>query len=238
MQRINLYQKEFSTTGSHRSKMMLAALVLVLVLIAVVYMMQLNAIKKLDNQLTKKQSEVATLEKSLEIIRQKSRPAAQDMNLSLELENLRQVNASKKRASNYLQGNDTGNLSGFSMLLEGLGRQRDNVERLWLTKIKISKGGYDLQLNGKSYQANLLPEFISALSDEALYNNREFRQIKITRSESSDNVLNFMLDTRHDKSKQSDGKRYEMVKRFMAMLRQNHEPQNSVHESSVEEVSE
>lgn len=223
MQQINLYQNKRSNTRSLQSIAIMASVALLFILIIAVYVMQLRSIDKLDQQLAKKQAELAIMEKSLEIIKQKARPAAQDMSLAIELENLKLANASKKRASSYLQGSDTGNLSGFSSLLEGLGRQRDTIEKLWLSKIKISDGGFDVQLYGNSYEANLLPEFVAALSDEVLYSNREFRQIKITRSESSEKILNFMLDTRHAESKLSDANRHDLKKRFMAMLRQQDE---------------
>ena len=52
-----------------------------------------------------------------------------------------------------------------------------------------------MRLVGSNYRPGLLPEFIQALNDEDLYRNREFREIKITRSTRDNNVMDFVLAT-------------------------------------------
>ncbi len=219
MQHINLYHAEFRTAANHKKIVMIVAACLVLLVFIGIYMMQLNAISQLDRQLAKKLAELKTMEVSVAALEEKAKPRAQDMNLVVELERLKQANASKLRASNYLRGNDTGNIQGFSTLLKGLGRQRDTINELWLTKIEISQGGFDMRLTGKNHQAKLLPQFIEALSNEPLYKDREFMQMKINRSDSSNNILEFVLDTRHTESVVDDADRYRSKKHFMAKLK-------------------
>ena len=161
-----------------------------------------------------------SIEQSYALLEKKVKPKARDMNLVAEFERMKQSNAEKLRALNYLSGNDAGNMTGFSFLMQALGRKRDSINDLWLKKIQFSRGGYDMRLSGSSYQPELLPKFIQTLSDEAIYKNREFREIKILRSDKNNKIMDFVLDTQHQAEAYDAETKNASVALFMARLKQ------------------
>ena len=77
-----------------------------------------------------------------------------------------------------------------------------------------------MRLSGSSYQPELLPKFIQSLSDEEIFRDREFKEIKISRSsDESKKVMDFILDTQFSQEEDSEGKN-ESVALFMARLKQ------------------
>jgi ribosomal protein S19 len=81
----------------------------------------------------------------------------------------------------------------FSELLAGLGRQR--INDMWLTRIEISASGREMHLEGSTFNAKLVPEFVGNLSQEHVYAGREFRKVMIQRNEKNPDLLDFVLTT-------------------------------------------
>lgn len=220
MQQINLYQEEFQV-GYNWKKIGVTGSVVLLVLIFVgINAYQVYATNQLRVKLVSKQNTLKSLGQSYAILEKKEKPKARDMNLVAELERIKQSNIEKLRALNYLSGNDAGNMTGFSFLLQGLGKNRDSINDLWLKKIQFSTGGYDMRLSGSSYQPELLPKFIQTLSDEVIYKDREFREIEISRSEKNNKVMDFILDTQYQAKVSDDSAKQASVALFMARLKQ------------------
>lgn len=203
MQQVNLYQKEFFLSYDYRRISVVGSFLLLALIFSVVNFYQVYTTNQLEIELGSKTKTLNTLQQAYAILETKVKPKAIDMNLVADLERMKRINSEKLRALNFLSGNDVGNTSGFSFLMQGLGRKRDSINDLWLKKIKFSRGGYDLHLSGSSYQAELLPRFIQALSDEELYKNREFKEIEILRSKNNKKVVDFVLDTQF-KTRQSN----------------------------------
>jgi hypothetical protein len=197
MQQVNLYQEEFFPSYNYRRISVVGSFLLLLVILIVINFYQTYTANQLRIELENKASTLKTLEQSYAILEVKAKPKAKDMNLVADLEIMKRNNAEKRRALNYLSGNDEGNISGFSFLMQGLGKKRDSINDLWLKKIRFSRGGYDLHLSGSSYQPELLPKFIQALSEEEIYKEREFKEIKILRSKDNKKMIDFILNTQH-----------------------------------------
>jgi hypothetical protein len=220
MQQINLYQKEFHDNRDWRKTGIISAVMLTLVVLGGINAIQMYERGQLRAQLESKTQEIKNFEQTYAALKKNAKPRAQDMTLVAELENIKQTNSEKMRALNYLSGNGAGNTVGFSYLMEGLGRERDKINNLWLKKIKFGRGGYDLHLGGSSYEPDLLPKFVQALSGEAIYKNREFKEIKITRSEGSKKIMDFVLDTQYQSNESSAANKKQSVALFMARLKQ------------------
>jgi len=220
MQQINLYQKEFHDVRDWRKTGIAGAVVLALVVLGGINAVQMYKMNQLRAQLESKTQKIKNFEKTYDALKKVAKPKAQDLALAAELENIKQINSEKMRALNYLSGNDAGNTVGFSYLLEGLGRERDKINNLWLKKIKFSRGGYDLHLSGSSYEQDLLPKFVQALSSEAIYKDREFKEIKISRSEGDKKIMDFVLDTQYRSSEGSAADKNQPLSFFMARLKQ------------------
>lgn len=195
MQQVNLYQDEFHLSYNYR-RVSVAGIVMLLVLVfALVNSYQIYSTSRLHAELESETSALKSIEQSYAALETMAKPRAKDMNLVADMERIKRNNAEKRRALNYLSGNDAGNISGFSFLMQGLGKKRDDINDLWLKKIKFSRGGYDLHLSGSSYQPDLLPKFIQALGEEEIYKDREFKEIKILRSVDNKKMMDFILDT-------------------------------------------
>ena len=225
MQQVNLYQDEFHLSYNHRRVGVAGIFLLLALVLAVVNSYQIYTTKHLRPELESKTNAMKSFEQSYVILQSNAKPKAIDMNLVARMERVKRNNAEKRRALNYLSGNNAGNTSGFSFLMQGLGKKRDNINDLWLKKIKFSRGGYDLYLNGSSYQPDLLPKFIQALSEEEIYKDREFKEIKILRSKDNKKMMDFILDTQYQAkgfANQKSGNEIvdKSIALFMARLKQ------------------
>ncbi len=220
MQQVNLYQKEFFHSYDYRRIAVVGSLLLLLLIFVLVNFYQTYSARQLRVELENKTETLRSIEQSYAVLEVKAKPKAKDMNLAADLERTRRNNIEKRRALNYLSGNDTGNISGFSFLLEGLGRKRDSVKDLWLKKIMFSRGGYHLRLDGSSYRPDLLPKFIQALSEEAIYKDREFKELKISRSKDNKKMVDFVLDTQYQSKASDEVLVDKSVALFMARLKQ------------------
>lgn len=205
MQKINLYQQEFHDIRDWQKTGAYAAAGLLLLALAGTNIGQVITLGGLAHSLEQKNSELEVKRISLEALRKSSKPKARDADLAAQVERLRKSNAEKTRAINYLSGNETSNITGFSQLLRSLGRQRDSIDDIWLTRIRFSDGGYHMRLDGSSYRPELLPEFIQALNRETLYQEREFRNLRISRSETNSRLVEFVLDTREPEAGKGKG---------------------------------
>jgi hypothetical protein len=225
MQQINLYQDEFHLSYDYRRVAVAGIFLLLALVFALVNSYQIYTTNHLRPELESKTNTMKSFEQSYAMLQSKAKPKATDMNLVAQMERVKRNNAEKRRALNYLSGNNTGNTSGFSFLMQGLGKKRDNINDLWLKKIKFSRGGYDLHLNGSSYQQDLLPKFIQALSEEEIYKDREFKEIKILRSKGNKKMMDFILDTQYQAkgfaNQKSDNEIVDKsIALFMARLKQ------------------
>jgi len=204
MQRINLYQAEFHDIRNWQKTGAFAAAGLLALVLAGVNIGQLITLSGLEHSLAQKNGALEIKRVTLETLRKNTRPIAHDKDLAAMVDRLRNSNAEKTRAINYLSGSETSNITGFSHLLQSLGRQRDNIDDIWLTRIRFTDGGFNMRLDGSSYRPELLPEFIQALKQEVLYRDREFRNLRIARSDTNPRMVDFLLDTRESKDINSD----------------------------------
>ncbi|MDT8282612.1 MAG: hypothetical protein RQ982_07335 [Gammaproteobacteria bacterium] len=219
MQQINLYQKEFFLINNYRRIGVTGSFLLLALIFCAVNFYQMYTTSQLQIELESKTNTLKTFKQGYAAMEAKVKPKAIDTNLVAQLERIKRNNAEKLRALNYLSGNDEGNTYGFSFLLQGLGKRRDSIDDLWLKKIRFSRGGYDLHLSGSSYQADLLPRFLQALSEEEIYKDREFKEIKISRSKDNKKVMDFILDTQFQSTQADKEVADDSVALFMARLK-------------------
>lgn len=225
IQQVNLYQQEFRHERSQVNVLVLAGVAFLVLALVASSAYQASVINELEAGLAVSKKELKSLELSYETLKKSAQPRAMDMNLAQQVEKVKRSNEEKTRAKNYLSGEGAGNLTGFSSLLQGLGRQRDTIEELWLKKIKFSAGGFHMRLAGSHYRPELLPEFIQALNDEELYRDREFRQLKISRSEEDKKIMDFVLATTSgEPGADSESNKPDMML-FMARLKRLSEEQ-------------
>ena len=81
----------------------------------------------------------------------------------------------------------------FSGILEGLGRQRPAP--LWLTRIHVGDAGARLGLGGGTVEAEAVPAYLQALSDEPALSGQSFGQFLVGRGATPAAPFTFELAT-------------------------------------------
>jgi hypothetical protein len=96
----------------------------------------------------------------------------------------------KQSVLTALSGKHFGNTRGFTEQFTGLARQ--HVEGVWLTGLYIHAGGEKLNLEGSTYQAELVPRWLQRLAQEPSFQGIEFKTMLMQRVDKSSQI-NFDL---------------------------------------------
>ncbi len=219
-QYINLYQAEFHHKSNLRKIYIGGTIGFAIALLIAINVFQEFSIHQLSSELKQKQDLLNSRKQIHQALETKAQPKKQDPALLAQLENLRKANQSRLRALNFLSGKESGNMVGFSFLLEGLGRQRDNIEGIWLKRIHFDDGGFNLRLDGNSFSAELLPQLVQTLGKEEILRGHEFKHVKITRSTEHKNIMDFELDTKQHEQAIESSDNLSEITLFMAKLKQ------------------
>lgn len=194
-QDINLYQAQFHKIIDWRQLGALLAIALLLIICLGTNFYQITRIDILENKITLNQNLLKDKELSYLALQKNFEQRVIDKNLADQVSKAKALNTIKYEAISILAGNDNSNKAGFSMLLQSLGRQKEKVGNIWLKEVNIDNGGFDMRLIGKHSRPELLLAFVKGLSNEELYADREFKQVKINRTEKNNGKIEFVLDT-------------------------------------------
>lgn len=102
-----------------------------------------------------------------------------DPALEQALADAQRVAADKREILSLLDRGDLGERKGFFVFLEGLARR--GVDGLWLTGFDLDAGGRNLELRGRMMKEALLPDYVRALRQEAVFQGREFLTLDLRR---------------------------------------------------------
>lgn len=202
-QTINFYQPEFHRSHDYKKWALRGGIGLAVALLIVINLVQQASMTRLSAERQQKQDQLASRKLLHQTLETQLQPKQQSPVVLAQLESSRQANQSRLKALNFLSHRETDNMIGFSFLLDGLGRQRDKIEGIWLKKIHIDDGGYHLSLDGYSHRAELLPQLVQTLSKEEILRGHEFRHVKISRSAEHKQIMDFELDTK-ERERQTD----------------------------------
>ncbi|MCU7940355.1 MAG: PilN domain-containing protein [gamma proteobacterium symbiont of Bathyaustriella thionipta] len=110
----------------------------------------------------------------------------------LQLKRLKQVFINKQNALNELSTMVVGNNKGLSGYFSALARK--NIEPIWFSHIDVYSGGQQIVLKGQASDAKYIPDFVSSLKEEPVFNGINFKLFNAQQSE-NDALLNFILQT-------------------------------------------
>jgi hypothetical protein len=80
---------------------------------------------------------------------------------------------------------------GFAGFLEGMARQ--HIKGLWLTGFKISDGGNEMNISGRSLDPALVPAYLKKLSHEQVFHGIDFETFRMNRAKKEVALIDFML---------------------------------------------
>lgn len=75
--------------------------------------------------------------------------------------------------------------------LEGLA-QRQHAG-LWLNQIRLSRQGYDVELSGRAFTPELVPDYLQWLSDEGVFSGLIFSRLRLSRLQEYPGHVDFIL---------------------------------------------
>lgn len=116
-----------------------------------------------------------------------------DPGLLAEAERLQRHADALERLLNGVEEGEFSRRGGFSDYFQALARQ--TVAGVWLTAIRVTAGGTDLELQGRALQAEDIPILVEALGQEKVFKAKAFSQLTITRPEQEPGQVEFMLRT-------------------------------------------
>lgn len=121
--------------------------------------------RDLEAKLKNDQAQLAALTKQLA----EQKP---DARLAADLAQAEQALAGRKEIIATLQSGAIGRTEGFSEHMRAFARQ--TVNGLWLTGFSISSGGNEMEIRGRTQNAELVPAYIRRLNGEKALNGRSF----------------------------------------------------------------
>lgn len=120
--------------------------------------------------------------------------AKPDAALQAEITHLERYIGDWNRLFQSIQGETSTGKLGFAAYFEGLARKVH--PDLWLTAIKIGKGGETLNLQGCALdKPSVLSEWLIALNKEPVFNSKSFSLIKIKPKEAKSCPVEFDIST-------------------------------------------
>lgn len=172
-QQINLFNPVFLKQKKYFSAVTMAQalgmIVLGIGLMGLYVNMQLGRLRPEANvvtaQLEAARAQLASV-KATQGIRQK------DDALDLQVRRTESEVAALQRVSYLLSQGDIGNASGYSDYMRAFSRQI--VDGVWLTEFSIGGGGGHIALAGRALRPELVPAYLSRLSNEPTMHGRSF----------------------------------------------------------------
>jgi hypothetical protein len=163
------------------------------VLLAAVSLTRFVFNQRLASQVAVANQQANTLQAQVDTLRARYPEPRPDAALVAQAERLqRQVG----QLDNLLQRVEDGQLAnrgGFSGYFQALARQ--TVSDIWLTGIRFSAGGSQVELQGRALKAEQIPHMLQALGQEAAFKSRSFSTLSIRRPEQQPGQVDFILRT-------------------------------------------
>ena len=189
-QQINLFQPaEEKANFTFRQMLTILGAFLGIILIATLYdgfkyyraSRELSLLQKQENEKNLQLAQVTT-----EV------PPEQTRNQIIEeIKRYDVIKNQKVATANALVNEQKKNLN-FSIFLEALSKEK--VEGLWITKFEIKDEGNFIALEGNTLKPTFVPDFISALGNEPVFQGKSFKVFKLKLNDKT-NLLEFTIQT-------------------------------------------
>ncbi len=194
MQQINLYQPIFRKQKKvFTAVAMLQVTAFVFLVLTAIYAYNWWQLQPFEQQIKRATAEHQQLQQQVSDLRAQAKKDTKSQLLEDEVKKLRRELTRKREVNAMLSEGRFGNQAGFSSLWEGLARQ--HIEGLWLTSVRLEKGGRQMMLSGRTISAELVPMYIQKLSSEEAFSGLSFNVLELNRDEDNPSVIRFNLGT-------------------------------------------
>lgn len=123
--------------------------------------------------------QLTTVKGQLEGLKNAEVPKIKNPALEAELKQLESSYAKRQQIAAILQSTDFGNTEGYSVYFTAFARQIPSDT--WLTGLRIEGAAHDIQLNGRSLQAESIPAFVAQLKREKIMQGKAFAALQMER---------------------------------------------------------
>jgi Tfp pilus assembly protein PilN len=179
-QQINLFNPALLKQRNLLSANNLVWLVLgMLVIIAVVYFYLVTQTAKSNATAEVSAHQLRTLSEQLDSLRKAEVPKIKNVALENELRVIENSLLRRQHITEILQNSNFGNTDGYSAYLTAFARQIP--ANLWLTGFQLEGAGYDLVLQGRTLQPELLPLYVAQLKREKIMQGKTFSALQMHR---------------------------------------------------------
>lgn len=150
------------------------ALVLLLMaaLMVVYYSYAQKQFKQLSEQNTKVAAELTATQAQLTQMAKARAPREADKALATQIVALEQKQKIQQEILHTVQQSSSSQEKSYAALMAAFARQ--TVDGLWLTGFSFDSNTEQLNLSGRTLEANLVPEYITRLSREAVLKGKQF----------------------------------------------------------------
>lgn len=131
-------------------------------------------------------TEQAELEAAITALTEQLASSSNDSELKKTLSKKETELQDKQFVLEALTGRHFGNNQGFAEQFTGLARQ--HLEGIWLTGLYIHAGGEKLNLQGSTYEPELVPLYLQRLAQEPSFTGIEFKTFLMQRAEKSSQI--------------------------------------------------
>lgn len=179
-QQINLFNPSLLKRKDYFSALnllVLLALSLLIVVLGFVYTRaQVNTAKMNSEQAANK---LTTLTNQVNALREAHAARLKNPALAQELAAIESSLLRRHQIAQILQNSQFGNTDGYSSYLSAFARQIP--QNLWITGFTLEGAGYDLILNGRTLQAELVPLYVTQLKREPIMQGKTFSTLQMER---------------------------------------------------------
>ena len=191
MQQINLYQSSLRVPRQWLSMTQLGFAVSILIgLLAVISTAQWWWLSRSNIELQNAEQTQLQLAQHVDQLSKQLSLSSDDVELKKTLGDKESELQDKQYVVQALTGKHFGNTNGFAEQFTGLARQ--HVKGVWLTGLYIHAGGEKLNLEGRTYEAELVPRLLQRLAQEPSFQGIEFKTMLMQRADKSAEI-NFDL---------------------------------------------
>lgn len=179
-QQINLFnssllkQRTFFTPNN-----LLFSLLGIVLLILIGYFFLMTQTSKLKKTADMSAQQFQNLTAQVTSLRNAEVPKTKNVRLEAELLAIENSLRRRQRITEILQNTNFGNTDGYSAYLTAFARQIPT--NLWLTGFKLEGAGYDLVLQGRTLQPELLPLYVAQLKREKIMQGKTFSALEMQR---------------------------------------------------------